>query len=296
MFKALSKDYLRGLILSAVSVIVVIPIFCVFVVVPLWYVSNNPNASMWALIVPLALFLLVMLGLPALGGGVVLYRRKRWLDDLLAPLGLQGKLYALSGREYRGMVEGREVIARFMRGPTFELYVQVPARTRATFSWATAVIGPLARMVKYQPLLFDEPELAGLSITGLDEGWLRALLAAPDVRAAAARLMQAANSWALLQQIIISPAAVQLRLYRNKNLWRYEISPEEARQWLADLLLLAGVIERLPEPQSPIAESSLEEVAREGRLNKLMLPVLLATLIGIPLCGILITVVILALD
>jgi len=88
---------------------------------------------------------------------------------------------------------------------------------------------------------------------------------------------------------------VKLWLYRNKNLWRYEIEPAAARQWLTDLLLLARSIEEIPPPREPMQESPLEKVARSN-WNKWMWAFVVVLAVGLPLCGALIAVLMLTLD
>ena len=293
LLKTMSKEYGRGLLVGLIPVVYVPFIICCCLLTPM-ALSRFVNLETWGLIVGGLLFSVMMFVVPLLGAFLIIHRRNRALDDALTPLGLEGKAHDIVWRSYHGSIAGREVTARFYRGPSFELGVNIPARTRAAISRASAVIPALARTFNYQPMPFAEPELAHLSISGPDEGWLRQLLAAPDVRAAVTRLMQAADDWAALQQVIISPTGVKLWLYRNKNLWRYDISPEAAQQWLADLLLLAQAIERLPPPREPLEELALEQLARSD-WSKVMWLVVIALGVGLPLCGILGAVLILAL-
>ncbi len=295
MFKAMSTDYKRRLIVSALSTFIAVPLVCVCVFIPAGVFLSTPNASVWTLIIPAGLLCLLIVVGPVVTLLLTMYQRKRWLDTILAPYGLQGQTYGLSGREYRGTVEGREVIVRFARGPAFSLYVSAPAQTRVAFSHAGMVMAPLAKAVNYHPLAFGAPELAAFSISALEDSWLRELLAVHEVRAALVRLMQAAESWALLQQVIISPNFVKLWLYKNKNLWRYDISPEEAQQWLSDLLLLARAIECVPSPRQPVTESSLETFVRRGGMDRWVWVVIIVLVVGMPLCGALVTLLVLAL-
>lgn len=294
LLKTMFKDQARGMMVGLFSILYVLTIFCGCLLLPMW-VSRVTDGGIWGLIVGAVLFSVMLFVVPALGAGFVIHRRNRALDDALTPLGLQGRALDIVWREYHGEVEGRAVTARFYRGPSFELGVSAPAQTRAAISRAAVVIPQLARAFNYQPLTFAGPELADLSISGPDGVWLRALLATPDVRAAVARLVLAADDWAALQQIVIGPVMVKLWLYRNKNLWRYEIEPAAARQWLADLLLLARSIEEIPPPREPVEESALEKVARSN-WSKWMWVFVVVLAVGLPLCGALIAVLILTLD
>jgi hypothetical protein len=292
--RTMSKEYGRGLIFRLIVPVYIISIFCCCLLPPICY-SGVADVGSWGLIIGAALFVVMVVIVPLLGAGFIVYQRNRALDEALTPLGLQGQAHDIVWRAYHGRVGRRDVTARFYRGPSFELGVSIPTRTRAAISPAAVIIPRLAQAFNYQPLPFVEPELADLSISGLDEAWLRQLLSAPEVRAAVGRLTQAAADWAALQQVIISPTGVKLWLYRNKNLWRYDIRPAETRQWLEDLLLLAQAIAELPVPREPLAESAFEEWARSDWSQAIWV-MAAALLVGLPLCGALIAGLLLALN
>jgi len=299
LLKAISKDYLRSLVVSLIAVVIVVPLFCVCIIIPLGLV-NQPNTSIWVLIVPAVGFLATLLG----GGlgffALSLYRRKHWLDGIFTPLGLQGSLYMLTGRQYRGAIQGREVSIRFYRGPTLDLYISAPLQTRLSITHKDMASPALARMFGHQAMSPDIPGVNDLNIFAMDENWARSLLAGAEAQSIIRRLLDAGASWALLRQIHFQPEALYLRLYRNKNLFKYDITPEEGRQWLNDLLALARVAESLPAPQTTAEESSLEQMARTGSMAKtstyVIIAVIIGTLVGIPLCGVAITALILLLD
>jgi hypothetical protein len=297
-FRSASKDYMRSLVIGLIAAAIGLPLGCVCVLIPLGIVTTSDQASIWILIVPMAAFLFLLFGGGIAVAGFSLYRRKSRLDSVFAPLGLTGSLYMLNGRQYRGDAQGRQVDVRFYRGPTLEIYVSTSVQTRAGMAERSALGTALAGFFNRTPLQLDDPALSGLDVYALDEGWTRLLLAQPEARAALLRLMQASN-WAALHQVHLQPGAFQLRLYRNRNLFQYDISPEEGRQWLEDLMTLARVAESLPAPQVTAQASSAEQMVRSGGLGKVVLPItiamVVALLVGIPLCGIAITMAILAL-
>jgi len=286
MFKLLQarfKDNIRGLVVTLLSTVIVALLIGVLIFIPLGLVSNS-DASIWVLIVPACLFLLILFG-----GGFgalawTLHRRKRWLDTLFTPWGLAGSAYMLSGRQYQGRVQGREVTARFYRGPTLDLYVSTPLQTRLGIAEKNRTSLALAGMLGREPLALNDPDLDELSIFALDEQWAHSLLAGPEAKALLLRLMRAGDSWVLMQQVYLQPGAFYLRLYRNKNLFKYGIEPEEAQAWLDDLLALARIAEGLPAPQVTAEESGAERLVRSGRI----FPVVLLTvvlLVGLPTCA-----------
>jgi hypothetical protein len=280
--QAISKDYARGLVITLISVIIVVPLSCVLVFIPLGMVSRS-NASIWWLIVPVGLFLIIMLG----GGwgaiGWSFYRRMRWLDSVFTPLGLTGSSYAITGRQYQGTVQGREVTTRFYRGPTLDLYVSTPLQTRLGIAAKSQAGLALAGLFNRQPLSLKDPDLDTLSVFALDENWAHLLLADPEAKVLLQRLMKAADSWALIQQVHLQPGAFFMRLYRNKNLFKYGFTLEEVQQWLDDLMALARIAENLPAPQVTAEETAAEQLVRSGRITSIALIVVVA-IFGPMLC------------
>jgi hypothetical protein len=280
--RAVSKDYMRGVVISLISTAIVIPLGCVLIFIPLWLVTQF-DTNIWVLIISAALFLLILFGGGFSALALTLYRRKRWLDAVFTPLGLSGSAYMISGRQYQGTVDGREVTARFYRGPTLELYVGTPLQTRLGIAEKTKVGLALAGVFQRQPLSLEDPDLEGLSVFALDEDWARSLLSDPKAKVLLLRLMQAGESWTLMQQVHLRPGTFLLRLYRNKNLFRYSVAPEEAREWLDDMLALARIAEALPAPQMTAEETSAERLVRTGRTTSIAL-IIVAAFLGIPVC------------
>jgi len=282
LLKARFKDQMRGMVISLISTAIVVPLFCVCVLIPLGLTLRS-DYSIWVLIVPACLFLLILFG----GGFGALawtfYRRKRWLDSLFAPWGLTGSVYMISGREYQGSVEGREVVARFYRGPTVDLYVGTPLQTRLGAADKSSTSLTLAGMLGREPLALDDPDLEAWSVFALDEEWAHSLLADQEAKRLFQRLMRAGESWVLMQQVYLQPGAFHLRLYRSEKLFGYGIEPEEAQAWLDDLLALARIAEGLPAPQVTDDESGAEQLVRSGQVFPIAL-IVVALLVGLPTC------------
>ena len=281
-FRAMSQDYARSLLTGLIAVCIVVPMTCVFIFVPLWLVQQF-NLGVWVLVMGGALYLLIMIG----GGwgavGWTLFRRKRWLDSVFTPLGLTGSAYTLTGRQYQGVVDGREVTVRFYRGPTLDLYAGTPLQTRVSIGARSQMGLVVAGLLNRQPIELINADMDTFSIFPLDEDWTRSLLAHPQARRLLLRLMTAGDSWALMQQVHLKPGAFYLRLYRNKNLFKYSIAPDEARQWLDDLIALARIAEGLPAPQVTDEETPTEQLVRSGRITSIVW-IVFALAFGIPLC------------
>ncbi len=306
--KYMMRQYACRQVIGCIAGVIGLPLLCLFFISVPFLVraleSLDKNLVPWVLIgatvVCTGLMLAIAFGVVALS----VWRRGSWLDGVFAPLGLKGSLYMLRGRQYRGTVHplagtgGREVDIRFYQGPTLDMYVTTSVMTRLSVAEKAAVIPGLAQAFGREPLVLDDPALSDLSVFALDVDWTRSLLAQPEAQAALARLMKASN-WAYLRQIYLQPGMFLFKLYRNRGTFRYDISPEEGRQWLEDLMTLARVAESQPAPQVTAEASSGEQMVRSGGLGKAVLPITVAMIIalvaGIPLCGIAITVAILAL-
>jgi len=293
-FKTWATDYKRGLVIRLIAAVIGVPLalLCIVGTIMLgtWLASVDDRLVPWFLggffVVGLAATPVIVLGPIVLS----IWRRSRWLDGIFGPVGLQGRLYMLRGRQYRGIVQEHEVDIRFYQGPTLDMYITTPLMTRFSVTARSAVIPGLAQLFGREPLVIDDPEL---SVFAADADWMRMLLAQPAARAALTRLMRASN-WAAFRQVHLRPGAFLFRLYRNSNLFSYDISPAEGRQWLDDLLTLARVAESLPAPQVTALPSSAELLVRSGKIGKITWPVtiimVIALVVGMPLCAIAITV------
>lgn len=280
--RAVSLVYGRAALLGLMAVAIVLCLGGTCVFIPLGLVTRS-DASIWVLIIPSVLYFLILNG-GASGTLVwIARRRKRWLDGLFTPLGLTGERYNVMGRQYQGIVEGREVTARFFQGPTFEIYLSTPLQTRLGVAEAGSTTLSLAHLAGREPLALEDPDMSGLHAFALDEGWARVLLTDPEARTLVRRLMSAGESWALVRQLILAPGAFCLRLYQNRNLFKYDVTPAEAARWLDDLLALARIAEGMPAPRVTAEESSGERLARTGGGSRIAV-VVVALLVGVPTC------------
>jgi len=282
LLKAWSLAYGRAFVVVLIATAIVLPLGCLFIFVPLWLVTRA-DLSIWILIASASLYVLI------LNGGVfgtlvwMLRRRKRRLDAAFTPLGLEGERYMLTGRQYRGTIEGRQARVLFYRGPMLELHLSTPLQTRFGVAEVGSTTPALAHLFGRDPLDLDDPDSGGLRVYALDESWARSLLAAADSRRLIKRLLNGGGGWALVKQVVLGPGSFRLRLYRSKHLFKYEITPEDAQQWIDDLLALAQTAEGLPAPTLTDEESTGERLVRSGGAVRVGL-LIVALLVGVPTC------------
>ena len=284
----LLKDWYRGcgrsMVVRLVSVLIVVPLACALVFIPLWLVTSR-GMSIWWLIGASLAFLAILFGGGGLGVGWAYYRRKREWDALFTPLGLTGKLYQMFFRQYHGTVDGRQIDVYFYRGPTLVIRATTSLQTRLGVTGPQSDTLVLARLFGRQPLAMDEMEQRGLCAFATDENWARSLFSNPHVLGLLERLT-ALESFFTRQQVILRPGAVELLLTGNKNLFSYDAAPEQARQWLEDTLRLVRIAEHLDAPLVTDIESSAERLARSLRSrNPYVMPAVTAgAVLGILLC------------
>lgn len=257
------KGCWRSLSIRLLAVLIVVPLACVLIFIPLWLVTSL-ELSIWFLIIPAGLFLLILFGGAAATIVLVVRRRAQRFDALFAPLGLTGGVYQMFFRQYHGTLEGREVCVYFHRGPTLEIEVTTPLQTRLSVTQRNVDTLALAPVFGREPLSLTDPGLDELTVFSLDEPWARALLAHPEAPDLLRGLVTFEGPFTR-RSLLLQPGWLRLHLFGNRNLFRFDISPEQAQQWVGDLLALLTISERLPGPQITAEESSAERFARSVR-------------------------------
>ena len=256
---------LRSLVIQVIAVLIVVPLGCVLIFLPLTLVTRS-DLSIWWLIIPASLFLLILVGGGI--GALVLVVRKRihHTDALFAPLGLEGKPYSMFFRQYRGSLGERQAETYFYRGPTLEVDISTPLQTRLAVTGQHADTLAFARLMNREPLVLTDPALGEFTAFGLDETWSKQLLAQPGVADLLRRMISFEGSFRR-RHVILRPGWLRLQLFGSRNLLNFtlDVTPEQVQGWTDDLQTLARIAERLPAPQATAGESSAERMARSIR-------------------------------
>jgi len=247
--KTIAKDYARSLIIYVIAAAIAIPLICVLIFVPLAIASRTDNTAnaLLIMVIPATCFLLIIFGGGAGTLFFVLRRRAKQYDALFTPLGLTGKTYMLSGRQYQGTVQGRQVDMRLYRGPALDMRIDTTTQARLSAANSDGVSLTLARTFGREPLDLNDPELSGITVFAKDEDWALSLLANPEVKALLSQLILSESPF-LMRQVHLEPGQLRLFLYRNKRLFKFTITPYQAEQWLNGLLSLARITETQPSP------------------------------------------------
>jgi len=264
----LAKDFARGcgrsLVIRVIATVIGLPLACIIIFVPIWLLFRF-DFQPWTLVVA-ALFWLVpmFVGVVVFPFGVVL-RRKAKLDALFLPLGLTGKAYQTSFRQYHGNVGGRHVDVYFYRGPVLEIEVNSTLQTRLGVTDQHSDSQFLASLVGQQPLSSDGPALNDLTVFSADEVWAQSLLAVPEVVDTLRRLTTLGNGIFTRQQVILRPGTFKLMLTGNRRLFKMDLSLPQVQAWLDDLLNLVQTAETLPSPQMMVELTAAEKLALKIR-------------------------------
>jgi len=260
LLKAWAAGCTRSIIISLVVFIIILGAFLGLVI--LVFLLPIPNDQrIFILMGGFFLILFLMIACALLWGAWSINRHSRKLDAALTPLGLTGIAYMLNGRQYHGMLNGRQADIYFYRGPSLDIYIASPLNTRLGIGLKGPNNQPASVGLNHTELVINDPVLAHTSIFSLDERWGRDLLDNPLARAAIVRLT-ALQPGLEFRNLLFQPEALH---YCMPHINRGTITPENLRILVNDLLDLIRIAESLPSPSVTTAASSLEQKARLSR-------------------------------
>jgi len=260
ILKAWGAGLARGVVLRLVVGIVVVCVFLSCLALA-FLLPIDQDLRVFVLAGGFGLFLLLVTAGILTWGLWGRRQRAEQLDEALVPLGLTGRGYLTIGRQYHGNVRGRQVDVYFNRGPTMDIYVATPLRTRLGIGEKSA-IGKAASSLFNRPAIeTGDPDLAHLNIHPLDERWARDMLSEPRAKAAILELTSDAGPIEI-RQLLFQPDAIQLKLHHVQVA---DLTPENVQSWVNDLLELARLAESLPAPMHTAEASGLEHRVRTDR-------------------------------
>ena len=145
------------------------------------------------------------------------------------------------------------------RGPVLEIDVATSLRTRLGVTAPQAGTNFIADLGGRKPLALADPELAALSVFTLDETWTRALLADPTASGALRRLTALGATVFTRQHVLLKPGTLTLMLSGHRRMFGIDITAEQVRMWVDDLVRVALAGETLPAPQMTAELSAPEQ-------------------------------------
>lgn len=274
LMKAWGQGWARSLVIRIIVALCMVGGFlCVTLVTILLPIDQDVKIYLWVGLV--IVFTLTVIAGVAIWGIQHIRRRTAELDQAFMPLGLEGRMYLLTGRQYHGHYQGYPLHVYFSRGPNVEIFLDANLETRIGIGRRGAIEKAAANLLDKAPLKLEDPAFDHLVVYPLDRDWSEALLAEPVAREIVLRLTTE-SSPVDLRSISVTPAAVR---FEARYISTSHITPEAVRTWVSDLATLTRLAESLPQPTVQAVESRMESTSRSNR-GKFTLPIIAIT------CGI----------
>ncbi|MCJ7622915.1 MAG: hypothetical protein MUO76_05395 [Anaerolineaceae bacterium] len=264
-----TKSYQRGCLFTLIAAAIAIPLTCILVFIPVYFATRSgvsSSQSLWIMVIPASLYLLILIGG---GAAAVLYfirRRSRWMDDIFIPLGLEGRSYTITGRQYHGTIAGRKVDVLYYRGPALNIYIESDIGTRLSLSPSDNIIPALSGLFKKEPFRLDDIPDQVITVIAHEERWARQLVAQAEVVGLVRELVFDDTDF-LYQQVFLSPGSLSFRLFGTDKMFDVKIDPQQGSRWVDTLIRLTEYVEQKPAPEEHLEESELEQRTQRGTLN-----------------------------
>lgn len=254
-------------IIASIAIFVVIVVFCLVtaVIASLLNISSDQLGEIWLYgILVIFLMLVVVVGI------MIYFRerstlRKRYyqIDSLFAALGMTGRSYLGSGRQYHGIVDDRTVAAYFYPGPSMDIYIALSLNTRLGIGVKGGVHPAVFGFFPSNKLVTDDPAISFLSIYSLDKQWARKLLENAQAKVAILRLSLGQRMYKF-HDLLFQPEWMQFRI---KHISLIELNAENFQTRFNDLFDLVSIVETLPAPTVTVKTSHLAQKIIPNRSN-----------------------------
>ena len=260
LFRAYGQGCARGtLIYSLVAVIIIGGFCCLSTVVIMLPLDDGIKPFVWVGLIVTFMFLAI--GVTVVGAVVIVRRRASDLDEIFTPLGLEGRSYLTAGRQYHGTYHGYSMHVYFHRGPTLQIYLDVPLGTRVGIGRQSELARLATTMVPKELLDIDDPAFEHLAIYPDDMRWATDLFADSQARDTILRLTSE-EAAAEVRSLSITPNAI---LWQTRYIPLRNIKTDAVRAWINDLYELARAAQGLTPPMVSAVESGLERTTRTDR-------------------------------
>jgi hypothetical protein len=259
--QGIGRTMMRSLIITVISTVIVVPLFCVLIIIPLG-LYNQSDDNLWMLILgPLLFFLILNVG-GISAAFFVIKRRNSRMDAIFTPLGLTGSAYNIFFRQYHGVLGGRNVSIYFYRGPVLEMIANSTLQTRMGVTRSTPA--QIARWLGRETINVTGLLPEDISVHTMDENWFRRMVGEPGVRDLLDQLT-GPQSFFVFRHVILAPGNLKLYFSGGTNLFNFQLDSAQTSAWVNDLLRLADLAERVPAPTRTDTESELEKMAHKMR-------------------------------
>lgn len=260
LFRAYGQGCARGTLLYAVTAVVIFGGFCCLSA-GAFMLPVDEDLRLWIWVGLIVLFIFTMIGGTVIWAVTTIRKRSSKLDEIFTPLGLTGRGYLTNGRQYHGTYRGYPMHVYFYRGPTLQIYLDIPLGTRVGIGRHGAISRLAANMTDKEALTIADPEFEHLVIYPDDPQWAAELFADAQARAAVLRLTNE-DAAAEIRGLNVTPNAL---LWQSHHLPLRNINTDTVRAWVNDLYELARIAQGLTPPTITAVESKLEHTNRTDR-------------------------------
>jgi hypothetical protein len=213
-------------------------------------------------------------------------RASEW-DEIFLPLGFTGRMYMINGRQYQRKDGNRMVSAFVYRGPTIELRITAPVDAEFRVFHKGSLPATVAGSLNNAGYVSDDPELESLVFYPVGSPWLPGFLQGRSAMQAISQLMKSGAEWAIFRRLELISGELILNLYRSREWNSFPVSSDEVRNWVRNLNSLADDLQASALPEGGIEAAAGRVVSRQG-LDKTLMTVVMAIVIGMPVCMILV--------
>jgi hypothetical protein len=235
----IGRGYARSGIIYIFSSIIMLSLMCVLICLPLWLVTRL-DAPEWILFLTGGMLLLILFGsIPVVLIGTYQVRKKR-LDKVFLPLGLEGEKYMMFFRKYHGLVDETNVAVRFYRGPVLEIETGTSLDASVVFSQTRP--SRLSDLMGESPVQVDLPALGETKIYSHDETFVHLLVQNPEFVDLIVGLTMPTENF-LYRHLIMRPEKLMLMSAFSSRLFGYDLDPVVAQQWVKEVIQVSYILE-----------------------------------------------------
>ena len=260
LLRAYGQGCARGALLYAVIAVIVLSGFCCLSA-GAYALPVEDDIRLWIWVGLIILFMFTVIGITVVWAVLTIRRRGRQLDEVFTPFGLEGRGYLTNGRQYHGIYRGYPMHVYFYRGPTLQIYIDAPLRTRLGIGRKSELARLAGNLIERDVLELDAPEFEHLAIYSDDPRWAKDLFADHQARETVSRLTNE-ESAVEVRTLSVTPKAL---LWQSRYLQMRHINAENVRAWINDLYELVRIAQGLLPPTVTAVESDLERLTRTDR-------------------------------
>lgn len=268
LMKAWGQGCARSLVIRIIVAIFMLSAFLLITLATILLpIEQDIKIIIWVGLV-IIFVLLVVAGV--VGWGIMhIRKRASHLDKSFEPLGVNGRIYLINGRQYHGSYQGHSMHVYFSRGPLLEIFLEEKLHTRAGIGRKGKIERFAAELLNKSPLDLNDPSFEHLVVYPLDNKWTKSLVADPIAQNAIVHLMNESSDTEI-RTLSITPGGLRFEI---RYIPTSHITIDAVKTWVQDLHTLIRRATVLPQPTVRAEETKLEASNRTNR-SRFTLPII----------------------